>query len=144
MDPSEQHNYLTKLYAMWESGELPREAGYHQLTIKHDGWCGVFQDKRCNCDPDIRLRARVPGNMNYSKGGLWSRARSQTTPRMAVWNVRPNGRIPSSSSPMAIPAGVVGSVARFSTLFRGSMATLRGQEHLRFPHECFRLADPHG
>jgi hypothetical protein len=64
LHPALQHNYLTKIHGMWESGALPREAGYHQLDVAHDDWCGFFQKQRCNCDPAIRLKYSLAGNSN--------------------------------------------------------------------------------
>ena len=64
MEPSAQHNDLTKMYAMWESGALPRAAGFHQISIYHDDDCGIFEGQRCHCDPAICLKATVPGVMN--------------------------------------------------------------------------------
>jgi len=62
--PPLPHNYLVKIYQMWESGEFPRAAGFHQISIYHDDDCSIFEGKHCNCDPDIRLRATVLSNMN--------------------------------------------------------------------------------
>jgi hypothetical protein len=56
-----EHNYLKKLRAMIATGALPCDVGLHRLTVAHDDWCGVFQQQRCNCDPDIRLRWSQPG-----------------------------------------------------------------------------------
>ncbi len=36
------HNYLTKIQRIWASGQLPRSAGYHQLSGEHDDWCGIY------------------------------------------------------------------------------------------------------
>ena len=57
--PVQQHNYLTKIHRMWESGALPQEAGFHQISVYHDAWCGIFAGQRCDCDPDIRLKASL-------------------------------------------------------------------------------------
>jgi hypothetical protein len=57
-------NYLRKLRLLWRLGVIPREAGVHLVDIAHDSWCGYFQGQRCNCNPDIRLKATVPGSMN--------------------------------------------------------------------------------
>ena len=58
------HNYVTKIQQMWEAGTLPREAGYYQVTVEHDDWCGIFQERRCNCDPDIKLKFSLSGHTN--------------------------------------------------------------------------------
>jgi hypothetical protein len=34
------------------------------VTVYHDDWCGFYQAKRCNCNPNIRLKATIPGTMN--------------------------------------------------------------------------------
>jgi hypothetical protein len=57
-----QHNYVIKMQRMWETGALPRDAGYHQLSVSHDEWCGIFMGKRCHCDPDIQLKFSLPGH----------------------------------------------------------------------------------
>ena len=59
-----QPNYVRKLHALYRIGAIPREAGLHMVTVYHDGWCGIYQDQRCNCDPEIRLKVSVPGAMN--------------------------------------------------------------------------------
>jgi hypothetical protein len=53
--PAPQHNYVRKIEYLWRTGAIPREGGLHLLTVWHDDWCGVYQGKRCNCNPDIRL-----------------------------------------------------------------------------------------
>jgi hypothetical protein len=59
-----RHNYVVKIQEMWATGALPQHAGYHQIDVAHDDWCGVFQGQRCNCDPDIRLKCSLPGSTN--------------------------------------------------------------------------------
>ena len=56
-----QPNYVRKLHYLWRIGAIPREAGLHHMTIAHDDWCGIFEDRRCNCDPDIRLKCSLTG-----------------------------------------------------------------------------------
>ncbi len=55
-----QHNYVRKIASMAKTGALPRDVGYHQVSVSHDDWCGIFQQRRCNCDPDVRLRFSLP------------------------------------------------------------------------------------
>jgi len=62
MQNGDGHNYVRKINEMWETGALPREAGYHQIAVYHDDWCNVFQGKRCDCDPDISLKWSLPGH----------------------------------------------------------------------------------
>ena len=59
-----QANYIKKLHYLHALGAIPRAVGLHLITVAHDDWCGVFQERRCNCDPDIRLKATVPGSMH--------------------------------------------------------------------------------
>jgi hypothetical protein len=42
----------------------PRTAGYHQITVYHDDECGIFEGRRCDCDPDIKLRFSLDGHEN--------------------------------------------------------------------------------
>jgi hypothetical protein len=50
------HNYLKKLLRLQAQGGLPVGVGLHQLDIYHDDWCHIYKGKRCNCDPDLRLK----------------------------------------------------------------------------------------
>jgi hypothetical protein len=59
--PPKQPNYAQKLQYRWRIGALPRAVGLHMVTIWHDDWCGIYQGKACNCDPDITLKATLPG-----------------------------------------------------------------------------------
>ena len=58
--PVPEHNYLRKLRYLMRVGALPHAVGLHQITVYHDDWCGIYQDKRCNCNPDIRLAWSQP------------------------------------------------------------------------------------
>jgi hypothetical protein len=55
-----QPNYVRKLHYLYRIGALPREVGVHQVAVYHDNFCGVFQGKRCDCDPDITLAWSQP------------------------------------------------------------------------------------
>ena len=59
-----QPNYVRKLHDLWHIGALPRDVGVHLIDIHHDAWCAMWQGKRCNGDPEITLKATVPGVMN--------------------------------------------------------------------------------
>jgi hypothetical protein len=59
-----QPTYVRKMHSLWQIHALPRDVGLHMGSISHDDWCGVFEDKRCDCDPEIRLKATVPGCLN--------------------------------------------------------------------------------
>src|SRR5262249_28346859 len=30
--------------------------GRHHVTVAHDDWCGIVQQWRCHCHPDVRLK----------------------------------------------------------------------------------------
>ena len=53
-------NYVRKIRYMARSGLLPRTAGYHEVQVDHDSWCGIFEAKRCNCEPTIALKFSLP------------------------------------------------------------------------------------
>ncbi len=55
LDPT-THNYIRKISALRRQGKLPMAFGLNLLDIYHDDWCGIYQGRRCDCDPDIRLR----------------------------------------------------------------------------------------
>ena len=59
-----QHNYIRKLHYLWRIGALPRTVGLHMLDVAHDDWCGIFEGKRCNCDPDVRLKYSLSWSAN--------------------------------------------------------------------------------
>lgn len=62
--PSWQHNYIRKLHYLFRIGAIPPPVDLHLVSVFHDDWCGIYQEKRCNCEPDIRLNASVPGTLN--------------------------------------------------------------------------------
>jgi hypothetical protein len=47
-------NFLRKLVYLRRMGVLPN--GVAAVDVAHDPWCGIFEGKRCNCDPDISLK----------------------------------------------------------------------------------------
>jgi hypothetical protein len=58
--PTTEHNYLRKLRYLMAVGALPRAIGVHEVVVSHDPWCGIYQDRRCHCDPEIRLAWSQP------------------------------------------------------------------------------------
>jgi hypothetical protein len=56
MDPT-KHNYHAKLVKLQEQGKLPAGSAT-EVEIAHDDWCAIYGGGYCNCDPDIKLRAR--------------------------------------------------------------------------------------
>ena len=51
-DPNDsRHNYIKKLSKL-DLSDLTAGA-LHHITIAHDDWCGIYDDKLCNCDPYI-------------------------------------------------------------------------------------------
>lgn len=59
-------NYVRKLHYLHRIGAIPREVGLHMIAVYHDDWCGIYQapPQRCDCDPDIKWKSTLPGNMN--------------------------------------------------------------------------------
>jgi hypothetical protein len=55
-----QPNYVRKLHYLYRIGALPRDVGVHQISVAHDNWCGIFEGRFCNCDPDISLKWTQP------------------------------------------------------------------------------------
>jgi hypothetical protein len=51
-----EHNYHAKLMPLMEAmlaqGVPP---GVSSIRVAHDDWCGIYQGKRCNCDPEVSL-----------------------------------------------------------------------------------------
>ena len=51
-------NYVAKLQKfMAEHPELTERGSFSLVDVRHDRWCGVFKGRRCNCDPDVSLKA---------------------------------------------------------------------------------------
>ncbi len=50
-----QHNYVIKLMKLYQQGKVPT-VGLNEMAVYHDDWCGIYQGRRCNCDPDIKFR----------------------------------------------------------------------------------------
>jgi hypothetical protein len=55
---SRKHNHIRKLAWMRAQGRLPD--GVHGVEVSHDDWCGVWTERYCNCDPDVRVRWSQP------------------------------------------------------------------------------------
>ena len=51
------HNYMKKLYAMADRGELDGDPAtvLTDVRIYHDLWCAIFENEYCNCDPQIKI-----------------------------------------------------------------------------------------
>jgi hypothetical protein len=47
-DKRPDHNYRRKLRYLMRVGALPHAVGLHHITVYHDAWCGIYQDKHCN------------------------------------------------------------------------------------------------
>jgi hypothetical protein len=58
MKKPRKHNYMRKLLAMQARGELT--VGVSDVEVAHDDWCRIYKGGYCNCDPEIRVRKRVP------------------------------------------------------------------------------------
>ena len=55
-----QPHYVRKMHYLWRIGALPRDVGVHQIEVFHDNSCGIFQERRCDCNPDIRMKWSQP------------------------------------------------------------------------------------
>jgi hypothetical protein len=53
-------NYLRKILYLQRIGALPKSVGVHLFDVYHDAPCGIFEGKRCDCSPDIRLKCSMP------------------------------------------------------------------------------------
>jgi hypothetical protein len=62
------HNYQKKLATLEEQGQLTFAPGLHDMVVRHDDWCGVFRDQRCDCDPEIEVSTRRPDG--HERGGI--------------------------------------------------------------------------
>lgn len=50
-EPSTPSKYLQMLMQHIErTGTSP---GLHHIEVRHDPWCGIFEDDECDCEPDI-------------------------------------------------------------------------------------------
>lgn len=53
-------NYQAKIEAAIASGKiLIRPGEVQDVQVAHDDWCGSFQGKPCNCDPEIRVNGII-------------------------------------------------------------------------------------
>jgi hypothetical protein len=52
-------NYLKKMRYLMRVGALPKDTGLHMINVYHDDWCGHLRGGRCDCSPDVRLKASV-------------------------------------------------------------------------------------
>ena len=55
--PSEEglHGLGGSYKAKLEDNFRPTEKGVSVAHIAHDSWCGIFDNKECNCDPEITI-----------------------------------------------------------------------------------------
>jgi hypothetical protein len=53
-----------KLQYLWRIGGFPYDVGLPMVAVYHDDWCGIDQGKPCHCNPNITLKATVPGTMH--------------------------------------------------------------------------------
>jgi hypothetical protein len=51
-------NYVAKIVEKADQIRPMLRAGHvTHVNILHDGWCGIFSGKPCNCDPDVHVPA---------------------------------------------------------------------------------------
>jgi hypothetical protein len=51
--PDAPHNYVAALLA-WVARNPPPPARLTHMETLHDDWCGVFDGRRCHCQPEFR------------------------------------------------------------------------------------------
>lgn len=47
------HNYIPTVLGLLS--QLPAGGADLHIEVLHDDWCGVFEDRACDCDPTVRL-----------------------------------------------------------------------------------------
>jgi hypothetical protein len=47
-------NYVAKMEKLVAEGKIPR-GKVSDVEIRHDSFCGIYDSKPCNCNPDILL-----------------------------------------------------------------------------------------
>jgi len=48
--------YVKRLLELTAAGKVPRVPGIvAEARVYHDSWCGIFQGKSCNCNPEISI-----------------------------------------------------------------------------------------
>lgn len=57
VDQYPKGNYQEDILRAYAAGELNLTPGLHHIDTYHDGDCGIFRGKPCDCDPDIIQRA---------------------------------------------------------------------------------------
>jgi hypothetical protein len=57
--PPAEDNWRRKVRYLTKVGAIPSDVGVHMLDVSHDSWCGIHRGRRCNCNPDIRVKASV-------------------------------------------------------------------------------------
>ena len=50
-----QHNYLKKIRQYAAKHKIPA-GSIQDLVVEHDDWCGIYRNRRCNCDPNVRRK----------------------------------------------------------------------------------------
>ena len=56
-----QHNYMHKILYLQRVGMIPGKAGdVSMVDVAHDDFCGIFGGRRCDCNPDVKLKWSQP------------------------------------------------------------------------------------
>ena len=58
-----EHNYVVKIREMEINGQIPRTKGVYHLHIYHDNWCGIYKNKLCDCDPELKFEKENNDNL---------------------------------------------------------------------------------
>lgn len=69
--PPDQQNYLIALDWLRRNGKLPGKGAF-DTAVNHDDWCGIFDGRACDCEPEIAINGR---RQSYPKSILKGRTR---------------------------------------------------------------------
>jgi hypothetical protein len=47
-------NYIKKVLD-FTNAHPEVQTGVNHIAVKHDDWCGVYNSKPCNCNPDVEI-----------------------------------------------------------------------------------------
>ena len=62
-----EHTYILKISEMIEEGKIHLDIDVASLHVSHDGWCGIYKDNYCNCEPDIKYEPQPQQTKNQTR-----------------------------------------------------------------------------
>jgi|TARA_Y100001951_G_scaffold87203_1_gene78092 hypothetical protein len=68
IDNYEKSNYIKKIDDLIKPLQGTRGSINH-IKIEHDGWCDIYKQKACNCDPNVSTISDAEG-MSRLKGEI--------------------------------------------------------------------------